>query len=315
MTTAAGAKARTRGAAGRKAHGGHEEEHENSERWLVSYSDMITVLMALFIVLFAISQVDQHKLIQLRDSLAAGFQSSQSTSVLQGSSGTLDGQSIVPASAPEAGTAGLVSADAGLGSQGNPPPPSPQPSPSPSPSSSVDPAVLAAAQAEAAHLAALQSKLSSLLSANGLANEVRFSINARGLVMGLVANDVFFSPASAVLTPTTERVLDVAGPALVAIGEHISVEGHANTIPVSGLYPTNWELSADRATKVLRRLVENDGVPAARIMEVGYGDSQPLVAGGSADAMTQNRRVDLVILSSAPEQVRNLLTAVIAEGK
>jgi chemotaxis protein MotB len=311
-TTAAGAKARTRGAAGRRSHGGHEEEHENSERWLISYSDMITVLMALFIVLFAISQVDQHKLVQLRDSLAAGFQSSQSTSVLQGSSGTLDGQSIVPATAPDAGTAGMVSADSANGSQGAPPVPTAHPSAA----SSVDPAVLAAAQAEAAHLQALESQLSSLLAANGLAGEVRFSINARGLVMGLVANDVFFSPASAVLTPTTERVLDVAGPVLDAIGEHISVEGHANTIPVSGQYPTNWELSADRATKVLRRLVETDGIPATRIMAVGFGDSQPLVAGDTADAMTQNRRVDLVILSSAPEQVRNLLTAVIAsEGK
>jgi chemotaxis protein MotB len=110
--------------------------------------------------------------------------------------------------------------------------------------------------------------------------------------------------------------MDVAGPTLDAIGEQISVEGHANTIPVSGRYATNWELSADRATQVLRRLVESDGVPPTRIMSVGYGDSRPLEPGNSPEAMVANRRVDLVILSSAPEQVRNLLTAVIAsEGK
>ena len=61
------------GGRGRRRGGGHEEEHVNHERWLVSYSDMITVLMALFIVLFAISQVDQEKYIALRESLSAGF--------------------------------------------------------------------------------------------------------------------------------------------------------------------------------------------------------------------------------------------------
>ncbi|HUX69144.1 MAG TPA: flagellar motor protein MotB, partial [Cellulomonadaceae bacterium] len=69
---------------------GHEEEHENTERWLVSYSDMITVLMALFIVLFAISQVDQSKYISLRDSLAAGF-GAPITTVVSGGQGALTG--------------------------------------------------------------------------------------------------------------------------------------------------------------------------------------------------------------------------------
>ena len=308
MSSAAGAKAR--GRSHRRPRGGHEEEHENSERWLLSYVDMVTVLMCLFIVLFAISQVDQSKYIALRDSLSTGFHDNASTSVLDGSSGTLDGQSIVPATAVAAGTAGMVNADAGLGVQGAQP--APAPSPSPADPNAVDPAVLAAAKAEAAHLEGLRDQLAALLSANGLDGAVRFSITERGLVMGLVADDVFFSPASAKLTATAERVLDVAGPTLDAIGEQISIEGHANTIPVSGRYATNWELSADRATQVLRRLVEVDGLPATRIMSVGFGDSRPLAAGDSADAMVANRRVDLVVLSGAPEQVRNLLTAVMA---
>jgi chemotaxis protein MotB len=308
MTSAAGAKAR--GRTHRRPRGGHEEEHENSERWLLSYVDMVTVLMCLFIVLFAISQVDQSKYIALRDSLSAGFHDNASSSVLDGSSGTLDGQSIVPATAVAAGTAGMVSADAGLGVEGAQPAPSP--SPSPADPNAVDPAVLAAAKAEAAHLEGLRDQLAALLAANGLEGSVRFSITERGLVMGLVADDVFFGPASAKLTATAERVLDVAGPTLDSIGEHISIEGHANTIPVSGRYATNWELSADRATQVLRRLVEVDGLPPTRIMSVGFGDSRPLVEGDSPQAMIENRRVDLVVLSGAPEQVRNLLTAVIA---
>jgi chemotaxis protein MotB len=308
MSSAAGAKAR--GRSHRRPRGGHEEEHENSERWLLSYVDMVTVLMCLFIVLFAISQVDTTKYIALRDSLSTGFHDNSSSSVLDGSSGTLDGQSIVPATAVAAGTAGMVNADAGLGIQGAQP--APAPSLAPSDPNAVDPAVLAAAKAEAAHLEGLRDQLAALLTANGLDGAVRFSITERGLVMGLVADDVFFGPASAKLTATAERVLDVAGPTLDSIGEQISIEGHANTIPVSGRYATNWELSADRATQVLRRLVEVDGLPPTRIMSVGFGDSRPLAAGDSADAMVANRRVDLVVLSGAPEQVRNLLTAVIA---
>lgn len=312
MTSAAGAKAR--GRTRRRSRGGHDEEHENSERWLLSYVDMVTVLMCLFIVLFAISQVDQSKYIALRDSLSTGFHDNASTSVLDGSSGTLDGQSIVPATAVAAGTAGMVNADAGLGTQGAAPAQAPAPAPSPVPTdpNAVDPAVLAAARAEATHLEGLRDQLMALLTANGLEGAVRFSITERGLVMGLVADDVFFGPASAKLTPTAERVLDVAGPTLDSIGEQISIEGHANTIPVSGRYATNWELSADRATQVLRRLVEVDGLPPTRIMSVGFGDSRPLAAGDSADAMVANRRVDLVVLSGAPEQVRSLLAAVIA---
>jgi chemotaxis protein MotB len=310
MSSAAGAKAR--GRSHRRPRGGHEEEHENSERWLLSYVDMVTVLMCLFIVLFAISQVDQTKYVALRTSLSAGFHDNASSSVLDGSSGTLDGLSIVPATAVAAGTAGMVSADAGLGVEGAQPAPAPSPSPSPADPNAVSPAVLAAAKAEAAHLEGLRDQLVALLTANGLEGAVRFSITERGLVMGLVADDVFFSPASAKLTTTAERVLDVAGPTLDSIGEQISIEGHANTIPVSGRYATNWELSADRATQVLRRLVEVDGLPPTRIMSVGFGDSRPLAAGDSADAMVANRRVDLVVLSGAPEQVRSLLTAVMA---
>ena len=292
-----------------RRRGGHEEEHVNHERWLISYSDMITVLMALFIVLFAISQVDQDKYVALRDSLAAGFQDGTVTpSVLDGTSGTLDGTSIVPDTTPAQGTAGMVSADAGLGMQAS------QPTTTTTSTATVDPEVLAAAEREAAHLQQLQAQIAASLTANGLDGTVRFRIDERGLVLGLVADDVFFAAASAEMTETARRVLDVAGPSLVGIGEQISVEGHANVIPISGRYATNWELSADRATRVLRHLVEADGMPGGRIMAVGFGDTRPLVEGSSPDALVQNRRVDLVVLSAAPEQVRALIPALTANG-
>jgi len=289
---------------GRRRRGDHEEEHVNHERWLVSYSDMITVLMALFIVLFAISQVDQEKYIALRDSLAEGFQDQTGTeSILDGTAGTLDGRSVVPESSTQEGTAGMVNADQGLGDQGT----------EPSPQDDPDAETVAAARKEAAHLDDIRDVIQRRLDKAGLGDAVRFRVNERGLVLGLVADDVFFAAASADMTATARRVLDIAGPTLRDVGEQISVEGHANVLPVSGRYATNWELSADRATQVLRHLVEKDRVPGTRIMAVGFGDERPLVDGKSAQALETNRRVDLVILSDAPEAVRALLPAVSKE--
>lgn len=296
------------GGRGRR-RGGHEEEHVNHERWLVSYSDMITVLMALFIVLFAISQVDQEKYIALRSSLAEGFgEGSVTSGALDGSSGVLDGTSAA-ADAPDTGTSGVVDADQGLGMQASNPSPVVSENPS-----SVDASLLAAAQAEVAHLREVQEQVLAALRTQGLQDAVRFRVDDRGLVLGLVADELFFAQGSATLTPTAGQVLDLAAPTLVSLQESISVEGHANTIPISGRYATNWELSSDRATQVLRHLVESDGMPGPRIQAVGYGDTRPLVQGGGDDAMTANRRVDMVILSLAPETVRALLPAVAAGG-
>ena len=287
--------------------GGHEEEHVIHERWLVSYSDMITVLMALFIVLFAISQVDQEKYIALRSSLAAGFgEGSISSAALEGSSGVMDGTTGAT-DGPEQGTAGIVDVDTGLGEQAaNPSPEVVQDQ------ATVDASVLAAAQAEVAHLEQVKQQILSALTAQNLQDSVRFRVDERGLVLGLVADDVFFAQGSAQLTPTAMSVLDVASPTIVALQEPVSVEGHANTVPISGRYATNWELSSDRATQVLRHMVERDGMPGTRIQAVGYGDTRPLVNGTGEDAMTANRRVDMVILSAAPEAVRALLPAVAA---
>ncbi|PZR54135.1 flagellar motor protein MotB [Xylanimonas oleitrophica] len=282
----------------------HEEEHVNHERWLVSYSDMITVLMGLFIVLFAMSQVDQEKYEALRASLQAGFQvASGSDGILDGSSGVMDGHDAPDTPRdPATSTAGIVDADEGLGLQGA--------DLTSHERLGTDPRALALAEEEAEHLEQIRDRIRAELESAHLARTVDFRIDDRGLTMRLVADDVFFAASSAELTETARQVLDTASATLREISEHVSVEGHANIIPVSGRYPTNWELSSDRATQVLRRLVENGGVPGERVMAVGFGDERPLVSGTDDMALAANRRVDLVVLSDAPEAVRDLLPVV-----
>ncbi|WP_298462409.1 flagellar motor protein MotB [uncultured Cellulomonas sp.] len=275
---------------GRRTKGGHEEEHENHERWAVSYADMMTVLCALFIVLYAMSTVDQVKYEALAQSLSEGFNSGK-PDVLSGTDGVLEG---VTAGTPNASAVGGPA----------------------EPASTVDPAALPPtdlqlAQQEVARLREVQAQIEANLAAAGMGHQVRYLIDERGLVIGLVANDVFFDSGSAALQPAANTVLDAAAPVLLAIPDRISVEGHANIIPTSGRYATNWELSADRATQVLRRLVETDGLPGGRISATGYGDTQPLEPGSSPEALATNRRVDLVINSSMPDHVRGLIPSVV----
>jgi chemotaxis protein MotB len=268
--------------------------------------------MALFIVLFAISQVDKTKFEALRTSLATSF-GAPAVSVVSGGQGAMTGgTSAKPDAVDLAADAGLTKAASAQNA--NTVTTATGPASTTAATSGLDPAVLAAAKAEAAHLAALEAEVTAKLQALGLADRVKFRVDERGLIIGLVADDVFFANGSADLTDTARQVLDGAAPVLAQVTEQISVEGHANILPISGRYATNWELSSDRATQVLRRLVEADGVAPTKIMAIGFGDARPLVAGNTPEALNANRRVDLVILSSAPEQVRALVPALMKQG-
>ncbi len=280
-----------------------EEEHANGERWMVSYSDMLTVMMGLFIVLYAMSQVDMQKFQALRESLAAGF---GHQSILTGADGVLQSSTAVsqdaqdPSSPAQAMTP--LTAASGPGS-------------APAPQVSPDTGVLPAARAEATRLETVEHQIQQQLDAAGLGSAVQMTITSRGLVIGLVADDVFFAPASAQLTGTAVRVLDAIAPEIVGLPDEISVEGHANVLPVSGRYPTNWELSADRATQVLRHFVEADGLPGNRVHSVGFGDARPIPGATGEQALALNRRVDVVVESSATDQVRALVPGIVAKDQ
>ena len=267
-----------------------EEEHENHERWAVSYGDMMTVLLALFIVLYAISVVDKTKFDQLRTSLAIGF-GSPAVSMLEGSSGPLNGVESFQIAPDFTG----VSGDSKPAEN----------TPTTVQMSQQAQDFLAATQ-EYEQLNDIQKQIKDQLDAQGLGGSVDYKINDRGLVVGLVGSDVFFAPDNSALTVTAQQVVDAIAAPLKTQSRQISIEGHANVLP-SSQYPTNWELSSDRATKVLRRFVEAGGVSGGQISAVGFGDARPEMAGDSPEALAANRRVDIVVLSSQSEAVRALL--------
>jgi chemotaxis protein MotB len=290
---------------GRGRRGGHEEEHENHERWLVTYADMVTLLMVLFIVMFAMSQVDEKKFNALREGLAAGF--GQSTSLLDGSSRLLEqpGTAIAAPIAPVEVAADLP----------------------PKQRAEVLKAVekydrlrqqrkYVSAQAEVQRLDSIRKRLHAALAARGLEKDVQMAIDERGLVVSLVSRHVVFEANIAELSPRGRQVVDALAPVLRDLTEDLDIDGHTNQVKVKPKYfPTDWELSAARAVRVLRHLNEAGGVPNSRMTASAYGHGRPIMDPRRPGSQRINKRVDIVVRSALPADTRELMKQVLSTRK
>ena len=248
------------------------------ERWMASYLDMVTVLMCMFIVMFAMSTVDQQKFAALSASLATGFGKEVSEHV-NASEGV-----VVPEELLDEQGEGFADIE------------------------------LASAQHEFDELSALRERIREALAQQGLQNAATFTIDARGLTISLVSAETFFATNSTVLSNTAVTILNTLGSVLTGIPNEISVEGHADSRQSAAPFATNWELASARATQVLRHLVEACGIAPAMIKSVGFGDARPIAEGTSPEALAKNRRVDVVVLSDADEEVRQLLPGLQAKA-
>jgi chemotaxis protein MotB len=273
----------------RRHHEEEHEEHENHERWLVSYADMMTLLMVLFIVMFAISQVDQKKFMALKTGLAAGF--GAPVAMLTGGDALLDpGGNVAPDSVNLAGAAGSTTPSTGV-----------------DPAAAVQPekvAELAKAQQEAQvqqeveNLQQTQEDLKKALKDKGLDKGATFRFDERGLVVTIATDEVLFDSGGAELKPEGRRILDTLAPALKKLPNRLSIDGHTNNIPIhTAQFPSNWELSADRATGVLRYLRSAHGIPFARMSATGFADTEPLLPPSNPKSVSVNRRVEIVVVA------------------
>ena len=277
---------------GHKRRGGHEEEHEeheNHERWLVSYADMMTLLMVLFIVLFAISQVDQKKFAALKTGLSAGF--GAPVEILPGADSLLDpGGGVAPESVNISGSTGGAKANANI-----------------NPQVAVDPQKVAEianstskaqVKKEVQNLKKARSDLKKALAKAGQANGATFRFDERGLVVTIVTDNVLFVSGSATLEPQGRTILDAVGPTLRALPNQLSIDGHTNSIPIhTEQFFSNWELSSGRATGVLRYLHAAQGIPNGRMSATGFADTRPRLPKGDPRSVAANRRVEIVVLA------------------
>jgi chemotaxis protein MotB len=280
-----------------------EEEHENHERWMVSYADMMTLLFVLFVVLFAMSQVDKEKFAALASGLSEAFGApvtalssagtNSEASVLDSLDAAVDVQ-IPPAPAAEEAVDAAAAEAARQEAQ----------------------RVAAEAQAEYDELAAARDAIDAALAAAGYADTARYEIDERGLVVHIVSDPVLFGPEEADLRPQGRDILDAVAPTLAALPNRLGIEGHANHLPVTrgGPWPSNWELSAYRATTVVRYLAAA-GVPQDRLSGTGYSDTRPLVPVTDPNAVSVNRRVDIVVVSNASAEATELLPGLDAPAQ
>ena len=293
----------------RRAKHHEEEEHENHERWLVSYADMVTLLMCLFIVLFAMSQIDKQKFAALASGLAASFGapvSAETTSATGSNASVLSG---LPNPVDIAAGVGRTKTSQGLSQQQ-------VDAASAQAALQRSQAIKAEAQSAYDQLAAARDAINKALTAAGEQGSVSYTIDQRGLVVHVIADNVLFDEGMADLQPAGKTLLNAVAPTLTALPNTLRVEGHANKNPVNpkGPWPSNWELSAYRATTVLRYLA-GDGVPDTRMSAAGYSDTEPLVPYTNPNAMALNRRVDIVVLSTASPEANDQLAALDAAAQ
>jgi chemotaxis protein MotB len=245
------------------------EEPANHDRWLVSYSDLLTVLFALFVVLFASSYRDNQVVRKLSQAIHIGFQ--QLGAFPEEKIASRDAASSVPSQAP-------------LG-------------PPPIPGENAEKDLLP--RPPAVDFAELQRQLKAALSQEILRHEVVMSVTPEGFVVSL--KDVgFFNSGQAVLLPGAAGKIRRIATVLAQHGLNLRVEGHSDDRPIhTPQFRSNWELSTARAMTVLMLLVDDSGVDPRRVSVAGYGQFRPVADNATPEGRQQNRRVDLVVVATS----------------
>ncbi len=258
----------------RRRRGAHGGDHGSEERWLLTYADMITLLLALFVVLFAISSVNVSKLKTLQQSLKDAF----SGRVLDGGEAIMEtGNSVVVRQLNTESS--VVERMAAIGK----------------PDEAAAAAALAARREED-ELQRLKRMLDSYAAAHGFRDSVETVVSRRGLVVRLLTDRVLFDSGLAQLKPQGLPLLTEVGSLLRVDEEHpVVVEGHTDDVPIAtSQFASNWELSTARASQVVRYLIDRD-VPAQRFGAAGYADLHPRATNGTAEGRARNRRVEIVL--------------------
>ncbi len=226
------------------------------DRWLVSYADYITLLLAFFVTIYAISRLDNSKLIQAQHSIHRAL----NAPVFMG------GFPLEPevGELPASGLRGDLPA-AGLRA---------------SPATQIE---------EVSRLVQ-----ESLVTQTDF-RDIRLMITGRGLVIHL-PEFLFFATGEAHIRPEAAPLLEKLAAILKKIPNQVVVEGHTDNRPINTpQFPSNWELSVHRATGLVRYLVEKHHLDPARFAAAGYGEYAPLASNDDEAGRSLNRRVDIVI--------------------
>ena len=239
--------------------------HPSHERWLISYADFITLLFALFVVLYAASKADEKKQKLVADSINSAFTS----------------LGLFPGTVRRPGTIERTAS-------GTEKPAIPM-------NIVMGEDVLSPAKVKD-DLGRLQQELEQTLSNQVATHTVSIHMGRDGLVISL-REAGFFSSGSATPKPETLATLKQIAGSLSRTPYDLRVEGHTDNIPIhTPEFDSNWELSAARATRIARTFLDLKAMPPERISAAGYAEFHPVESNSTEAGRAENRRVDLVVL-------------------
>ncbi len=251
------------------------EKHVNHERWLVSYADFITLLFAVFVTLYAMSQSDKKKAEEVMQSIQQSF-------------------GMVQSGAPSPKMNVLPSNQMNI-------------APSIRPEMSVMPGSRSMrgqvkTHADEKDFRQIKLSIEAYLVKQAAQSKVSLTITRRGLIVSLKEAG-FFDSGQAQVKPASHELLNTIAEAMTQYNNPLRLEGHTDNIPIStSQFPSNWELSTTRAVNALKYLVKNFDIDSDKISATGFAEFRPVADNATAEGRAQNRRVDLVMLSNEGER-------------
>ncbi|MBV8049204.1 MAG: flagellar motor protein MotD [Paludibacterium sp.] len=238
------------------------DDHDNHDRWLVSYADFITLLFAFFVVMYAISSLNEGKYRVLSTSLVNAFRSGTNISLSTNPSGSANTLIQVPETKPIA--------------------------------KSVQSEAAVREQAKLGKLAADMRRILEPLVKGG---QVKISQNPKGIEIE-IKDSALFQTGQAQPSDNSVQVLTQVATLLTRVDNSVSVEGFTDNVPIkTANFPSNWELSAARAGSVVRLFQEN-GVAPDRLVAVGRAENMPVASNDASDGRARNRRVSITVLTN-----------------
>lgn len=246
-------------------------EHANSERWMISYGDFLTTLLSFFIVMFAISKVNNVRLKELAVSIQQAFGANKFITVASSKPNV--------ASSPKL----IVSKVA----------------PSEHKSSGANKKLIEREKSEAAAFNNIEKNIKSFVSGNSAyKSSLSTYESTRGLVISLKGSSFFVSGSSKILEKYRPLLKNIASE-LLKTGNNIAIEGYTDSTPIhTARYPNNWMLSTARAVSVLSFFIKSVNFPPERLSASGYGKYKPVASNDTAKGRALNRRVNIVVLSN-----------------
>lgn len=240
-----------------------KQEGEKQVPWLLTYSDMVTLCLTFFVLLYSFSTLDAIKWKSVVISV-------------QGALGPLDGGKNLIDGPPGNDPSGVLKQEEQVQDL-----------------SRMD--EFLRYQQDMKKLEEVRGQLAEYLEKGNIASSVVLAMEERGLVLRF-QDSVLFAKGRAELLPAAVGILENVTGILKSIDNDVRIEGHTDDLPINTpRFPSNWELSTARATNVLRFMID-EGMPGKRLSAVGYGEFRPLIPNSSEENRGKNRRVDIVII-------------------